>query len=55
VGEPLSIGNLDHTKHLQAIDTVASVDGKPGQKVVLMVSYHAGRKHLPVIRLKQVA
>jgi putative transposase len=33
----------------------AAIDGDPGQKVVLVVSYHAGRKHLPVIKLKRVA
>ena len=33
----------------------AAIDGEPGQKVVLVVSYHEGRKHLPVITLKQVA
>ena len=32
-----------------------AVDGVSGQKVELLVSYHAGRKHLPVIRLKRVA
>jgi len=34
---------------------IAAIDGDPGQKVVLVVSYHAGRKHLPVIKLRQVA
>ena len=34
---------------------VATIDGKPGQKVVLLVSYHAGRKHLPIVQLKRVA
>jgi len=33
----------------------ASIDGEPGRKVELAVSYHAGRKHLPVIQLKRVA
>jgi hypothetical protein len=33
----------------------AAIDGEPGQKVVLRVSYHAGRKHLPVIQLRRVA
>ena len=33
----------------------AAIDGEPGQKVLLVVSYHAGRKHLPVIQLKRVA
>jgi len=33
----------------------AAIDGEPGQKVVLLVSYHADRKHLPVIQLKRVA
>ena len=33
----------------------APVAGKVGQKVELVVSYHAGRKYLPVIRLKRVA
>jgi hypothetical protein len=33
----------------------AAIDGKPGRKVELVVSYHAGRKHLPIIKLKRVA
>jgi transposase InsO family protein len=33
----------------------AAIDGEPGQKVELVVSYHAGRKHLPIIQLKRVA
>lgn len=33
----------------------APIDGEPGQKVVLVVSYHAGRKHLPIVELKRVA
>ena len=33
----------------------APVAGKVGRKVELVVSYHAGRKYLPVIRLKRVA
>lgn len=33
----------------------AAIDGDPGQKVVLVVSYHAGRKNLPVVKLKRVA
>ncbi|KKL19357.1 hypothetical protein LCGC14_2466280, partial [marine sediment metagenome] len=33
----------------------APVAGEVGQKVELVVSYHAGRKYLPVIRLKRVA
>ena len=32
-----------------------AMDGEPGQRVVLLVSYHTGRKHLPVIQLKRVA
>ena len=34
---------------------VASVDGEPGQKVKLVVTYHAGRKHLPVVHLRRVS
>lgn len=34
---------------------IVPVDAEPGQKVELVVSYHAGRKHLPVIQLKRVA
>ena len=34
---------------------VAAIDGEPGKKVVLVVSYHAGPKHLPIIKLKRVA
>jgi len=33
----------------------ADIDGAPGRKVSLVVSFHAGRKHLPVIRLRRVA
>ena len=33
----------------------AAIDGEPGQKLELVVSYHADRKHLPVIKLKRVA
>jgi len=33
----------------------APIDGEPGQKIVLVVSYHAGRKHLPIVQLKRVA
>lgn len=33
----------------------AAIDGETGQKVLLVVSYHEGRKHLPVIKLRQVA
>ena len=33
----------------------AAIDGEPGQKVVLLVSHHAGRKHLPVVQLARVA
>jgi len=33
----------------------APIDGEPGQKVVLVIVYHAGRKHLPVVRLRRVA
>ena len=34
---------------------VTDIDSAPGQKVELVVSYHAGRKHLPVLQLRQVA
>ena len=34
---------------------LAPMDGGPGQKVQLVVSYQAGRKHLPVIQLRRVA
>jgi hypothetical protein len=33
----------------------SAIDGKPGRKVELVVSYHASRKHLPIIQLKRVA
>jgi len=33
----------------------AAIDGEPGRKVELVVSYHAGRKHLPIVQLKRVA
>ena len=33
----------------------ADTDGAPGQKVSLVVRFHAGRKHLPVVQLKKVA
>jgi hypothetical protein len=33
----------------------APIEGQPGQKVKLVVTYHAGRKHLPIITLKKVA
>jgi hypothetical protein len=33
----------------------APIDADPGQKVELVVSYHAGRKHLPVVQLRRVA
>ena len=33
----------------------AAVDGEPGQKVMLVVRYHAGRKHLPIVQLRRVA
>ena len=33
----------------------AAIDGEPGRKIVLLVSYHAGRKHLPLVQLKRVA
>jgi hypothetical protein len=33
----------------------APIGGKPGRKVELVISYHAGRKHLPIIQLKRVA
>ncbi|KPK48211.1 MAG: hypothetical protein AMK72_07375 [Planctomycetes bacterium SM23_25] len=33
----------------------ADIDGAPGRKVSLVVSFHAGRKHLPVIQLRRVA
>ena len=33
----------------------AAIDGEPGLKVKLVVSYHAGRKHLPIIQLKRIA
>jgi len=33
----------------------ADIDGAPGQKVSLVVRFHAGRKHLPVIQLRRVA
>jgi len=33
----------------------AVIDGEPGQNIRLALSYHAGRKHLPVIQLKRVA
>lgn len=33
----------------------AAIDGEPGQKIELVISYYAGRKHLPIIQLKRVA
>jgi len=33
----------------------ADIDGAPGRKVSLVVSFHAGRKHLPAIQLRRVA
>jgi len=33
----------------------APVEGEPGQQVELVVEYHAGRKHLPIISLRRVA
>ena len=33
----------------------ALVRGSPGAKVTLEVSFHAGRRHLPIVRLKRVA
>jgi len=33
----------------------AAIDGEPGQKVLLAVSYHAGRKQLALIQLREVA
>ena len=33
----------------------AAIDGEPGRKVELVVRYHAGRKHLPIVQLKRVA
>ena len=33
----------------------ATIDGEPGQKIELVISYYAGRKHLPIIQLKRVA
>ena len=33
----------------------ALVRGSPGAKLTLEVSFHAGKKHLPVVRLKRVA
>ncbi len=34
---------------------LTSVEGKLGQKIELVIEYHAGRKHLPIITLKRVA
>lgn len=34
---------------------VAAIDGEPGQKIELVISYYAGRKHLPIIQFKRVA
>jgi len=31
------------------------VRGKPGGNLQLVVEYHEGRKHLPIITLKRVA
>ena len=33
----------------------APVAGDAGRKVEFVVSYHAGRKHLPIIQLRRVA
>jgi len=33
----------------------APINGEPGPKVELVVRYHAGRKHLPIVQLKRVA
>ena len=33
----------------------ALVRGSPGAKLTLEVSYHRGRRHLPIVRLKRVA
>jgi hypothetical protein len=33
----------------------ALVRGSPGAKFTLEVGFHAGRKHLPIVRLKRVA
>ena len=33
----------------------ALVRGSPGAKLTLEISFHAGRKHLPVVKLKRVA
>ncbi len=33
----------------------ALVRGKPGAKLTLEVSFHAGRKHLPIVKLKRAA
>ena len=33
----------------------ALVRGSPGAKLTLEVTFHAGRKHLPIVRLKRVA
>ena len=32
-----------------------AIDGEPGQKIVLVVTYHADRKHLPIVQLRRVA
>ena len=33
----------------------APLDGTPGRRVELVVRYHAGRKHLPIVKLRHVA
>ena len=34
---------------------IAAIEGEPGQKVMLVVRHHAGRKHLPIVQLRRVA